>query len=512
MGSKRDVSAGQGGDRPLVLDSYGRLSRVPETGELEKIDTQWADNRKVIERIGASLGEQLKDGLSAWKRSVRRPGWERLLERVESGESDGIVVWHTDRLFRQPRDLEKLIELGERGFKIYSAHGERDLSRADDRFILRIEVAQACKSSDDTSRRIKRRFATKREQGAGYLGGPRRFGWPGKDLAWVPGPEETDKDRPDVTADQVERERTALREGTDAQLAGIGQGTIANEWNAAGLRTALGREWIAVTVKSVLSRPMNAGLIEHDGKLVGRMEGDPIVDPEDFERLRAIYAARRRGRVVGERYIGTGILRCWLCRMKLSAAPKDTVYKDTGERRAVYFCNKQRRGCGKVYGDRRAIDHELRLLVIARQSDSRHASAVAAARARVADRLADLRAEIGECEQLQEALSERLGLREIRLDAFDRANKPLAADLARLRAERDQLSGGNADGPVEAQPPEEVARQWDDGDVSERRTMLTSALEKNVLYLKPAARTGARVFDRERLTFDDPEDPSGTAE
>ena len=89
------------------------------------------------------LGVELDDGLSAWKRRVRRPGWERLLERVQSGESDGIVVWHTDRLFRQPRDLEFLIALAERGFTVYSARGERDLSDPDDRFILRIEVAHA---------------------------------------------------------------------------------------------------------------------------------------------------------------------------------------------------------------------------------------------------------------------------------------------------------------------------------------------------------------------------------
>ncbi len=91
----------------------------------------------MIDRVGAVLGEELKDGLSAWKRTVRRPGWEALLERVESGASDGIVVWHTDRLFRQPRDLEKLIELGERSFKVFSAHGERDLADSDDRQVGR---------------------------------------------------------------------------------------------------------------------------------------------------------------------------------------------------------------------------------------------------------------------------------------------------------------------------------------------------------------------------------------
>jgi hypothetical protein len=99
------------------------LSWNPTTRELEKIDDQWADNLTMIERSGAVLGEQLSDGLSAWKRQVRRPGCERLLQRAASGESDGIVVWHTDRLFRQPRDLERLIDLGDRGFRVSSAHG-----------------------------------------------------------------------------------------------------------------------------------------------------------------------------------------------------------------------------------------------------------------------------------------------------------------------------------------------------------------------------------------------------
>jgi site-specific DNA recombinase len=42
---ERDVTAGQAGRQP-VYDSYARLSRVPETGELEKIETQHDDNHK----------------------------------------------------------------------------------------------------------------------------------------------------------------------------------------------------------------------------------------------------------------------------------------------------------------------------------------------------------------------------------------------------------------------------------------------------------------------------------
>jgi site-specific DNA recombinase len=145
---------------------------------------------------------------------VRRPGWAKLLERVASGESQGIVVWHTDRLFRQSRDLEALIDLADKGFLVASAHGARDLADPDDRFILRIEVAHAARSSDDTSGRIKRRFQAYREKGIGHIGGPRRFGWPGRDLTWMPGEGETDGDRPMVPDALVERERRALRDGT----------------------------------------------------------------------------------------------------------------------------------------------------------------------------------------------------------------------------------------------------------------------------------------------------------
>jgi hypothetical protein len=77
--------------------------------------------------------------------------------------------------------------------------------------------------------------------------------------------------------------------------------------------------------------------------------------------------------------------------------------------------------------------------VILRLSDSRNAAAVEAARAHVADRLNTVKAEISECEALQEDLSERLGRREHTRKTFGRANQLLAKTLADLYAERDLL-------------------------------------------------------------------------
>ncbi|MGH3548987.1 MAG: recombinase family protein [Pseudonocardiaceae bacterium] len=160
-----------------MLDSYARLSRNV-SGELEKVEEQHADNQRVIERLGGVLGVELTDDdLSAWKPSVRRPDWERLLARLASGESDGAVVWHVDRLLRLPRDLERLLEFSDRGLTLGCAHGQWDLADPNDRFILRVEVAHACRSSNDASRWIRRRFETLRRNGVAHAGG-RSFGFP----------------------------------------------------------------------------------------------------------------------------------------------------------------------------------------------------------------------------------------------------------------------------------------------------------------------------------------------
>ena len=165
VGSGREkVSAGQCADRP-VFDSYARLSWNPSTRELEKIDTQHRDNEATIARHGGTVGRYLDDGLSAWKAVVRRKDFETLLERARAGVTQGIAVWHVDRLFRQPRDLERLIDLADHGFRVISSHGSRDLSDPDDRFILRIEVAQAGRSSEGMPQRTRRRQQRYRKEG-----------------------------------------------------------------------------------------------------------------------------------------------------------------------------------------------------------------------------------------------------------------------------------------------------------------------------------------------------------
>lgn len=240
--------------------------------------------------------------------------------------------------------------------------------------------------------------------------GARAFGFPGKTRAApvtrIKGPRAQGY-RGEVPVALVAQERAALAEGTAAVLAGTSFEAVVQEWNESGLHTASGRRWTPVQVRQVLSRPRNAGLVEHEGKIVGRMPEEPIVDPAEFDRLRALLAGRRQGRPPGQRYTGSGVLRCGACGHRRTGRPHSGTYPD-GTPRRQYHCHKGGGGCGKVAADVRAVDRELRAFVTRRLSDPRHAAAIAAARAQVADRLTALNTEIAECETLAETLAEAL--------------------------------------------------------------------------------------------------------
>jgi site-specific DNA recombinase len=142
---------------------------------------------------------------------------------------------------------------------------------------------------------------------------------------------------------------------------------------------------VSAAVRDVLVRGVNAGILEHRGVKVGRPAGEPIVDREVFDRVRALVLGRRRGRAYGDRYIGTGFLRCGRCKALLSTHPHGTLAN--GEPRRVYFCNTQRRGCGKITAMVSYVDERLEEFVVERLSDPKHAAGLSAFRARRNERL-----------------------------------------------------------------------------------------------------------------------------
>ena len=168
----------RGGESGVRVGSYIRLSEETEGMQLGLQRQREANEKTAADRCWQITREYEDAGVSAYKRRVVRPGFEQLLTDLASGLIDGICVWDSDRLARQPRDLERLIDLYEtrKGLVFATANKDVDLSTSDGRFYARLMVNVANKSSADSGRRIAAKHLQLAQAGV-PVGGNRPFGW-----------------------------------------------------------------------------------------------------------------------------------------------------------------------------------------------------------------------------------------------------------------------------------------------------------------------------------------------
>jgi DNA invertase Pin-like site-specific DNA recombinase len=258
----------------------------------------------------------------------KRPGYQRMMAMVDGGELDVIVAWHLDRLYRQPRELEHLIERAEKtGLVVATLHGELNLQTGDGRAMARVVVTMAAKASDDSSDRIRRDKRRLREAGL-PTGSSRAFGW-----------------KDGMTIDRAEAR--LIRQAADAVLAGATLTSIAKAWNAKGIAQPQGgKGWTTTTVRTVLTQPRNAGLVGYQGEIVGDAQWPSILDRQTFERLCAVIKVRgeayRNHHHARRHHFLTGLVYCAAC--------DSQMYRGVNNGQPIFRCHRQpgRTGCGNV--------------------------------------------------------------------------------------------------------------------------------------------------------------------
>lgn len=337
---------------------YCRISLADE-GDFTKVE----DQERICRDIAAQRGWKLADDIgypepngvftdnsrSAWKRNVRRPGWEAMLAAVEAGTITAIVAYHGDRLARQPRDLEKLIDLAEgKGIRLASSLGDFNLDASQDRIFARVIAAFAEGESARTSERRKAQYERWRREGRTRPGGTggRPFGFETDGITHRPA------DRCALATRQEAGEPDALREMAARILAGDSASSVAASLNARGWRTAAGSLFTHHSVRRLLSRARYAGLMP-DGISVAAWE--PVIGRADWEAVNAILSARAAGHSYAtntRRYLLSGIALCGVCGAPLSKRAGQKA-KD-GPIVIGYSCKAP--GCGKVYRSQPLLD------------------------------------------------------------------------------------------------------------------------------------------------------------
>ena len=382
---------------------YCRLSYAPD-GSLEKVERQEADCRALAARLGWSVEDRhvySDNSRSAWQRNRKRPRWDAMLASIERGEIDAIIVWHGDRLIRQPWDLELLLKLADdRRLQLASISGTRDLTSEDDRFILRIEAAQACKSSADTSRRVRRGWKARAEKGLPVGGGKRPFGYG----APTGRTGKTGKPIYDTTK-IVEDEAAVLREAVRQLLAGQSEGSVLRWMNTVST-TSQGKPWTGKSLRNLLLGPRIAGLLRHEGRLLPAA-WPAIINVEQWEAIRALYRRRAqahpyRGRE--RKWMLSGIARCGRCGTGMRTKPSGGRNRRDSR---LYYC--WNRDCpGPVSRNQAHLDAYVGAAVVELLNDEEFLARLQATsdRPEIAEKIAVLERRKAEAEAVLENLAD----------------------------------------------------------------------------------------------------------
>ena len=305
---------------------YARISSDRE-GDNLAVSRQLADCDQLATAKGWQVAERYVDAdISAYSRK-RRPEYERMLEEIEAGVVEAIVVYHADRLTRHPRELEDFIDLCQRyGTKLATVTGDIDLSTHDGQLIARIHGAVAKKESDDKSRRLVRKHEELAVAGRLSGGGTRPFGFESDHRTIRPA------------------EAAIIRECAARVLAGDSLRSVCSDLNSRGIASATGKQWSPQTLRRMLLSGRISGQREHKGEIVADAEWEAIITTAERQRLNAkLKDPERRTNRAAQRYLLTRLLRCHHCATPLVARPRDD-----GTRRYVCASGPGFGGCGKT--------------------------------------------------------------------------------------------------------------------------------------------------------------------
>lgn len=276
---------------------YLRVS-LDHTGEQLAVTRQREDAEALADAKGWTVvGVYQDNSLSASKRTVRRPDYDRMVSDYAAGRFDAIICYDLDRLTRQPRQLEDWIEAAEeRGLKLVTLNGEADLSTDGGRMYARVKAAVARSEVERKGARQARALLQRAEMGKVPLG-VRLTGYNG-----------------DGTVN--EGEAATVRRIFAAFSARDTLKGITDALNREGI-PARGERWTPSTVRTILTNPRYAGRVVYRGRPTGKLgTWTPLVDEDTFDAVQAVLSDPRRKRNregTARKHLGAGLYRCGVC-------------------------------------------------------------------------------------------------------------------------------------------------------------------------------------------------------
>jgi len=313
---------------------YVRISK-DQTGEEAGVSRQIKDCKDLAAKQGWTVGEIFTESdTSAFKRKrnaagvlrVVRPEFARMLQGFADQEFNAMVAYNIDRVARDPRDLEDLIDaVDDNGVQVKSVGSEMDLSTIGGITTARFMVTIANQESKATSRRVVRAKLDHAMAGK-FIGGSRRFGYNAD------------------CSELIEEEAAAIRDAYDRIIAGESVNAITRHWAAQGIVGSFGSPFSVASVLQILRRPLNGGFATYKGEIVGKSILPTIITEETFKKAMSIMDSNSRKPLIGRppQALLSSFLHCKTCETKMRRM--DRKRQERPNHYVYYTCETRCRG------------------------------------------------------------------------------------------------------------------------------------------------------------------------
>ncbi|GEM_PF-2236986 len=315
---------------------YARISQTAD--DVDKTANQVAELRALAASNGYVVADIFEDDdVTAYQGKAERPGYVALLAALSEGRFEVVMATEPQRLTRgSATELDALnVALVRAGAVLHTrAAGVQDPATPTTRALMQIMDTIGGLEVAIKTERQKARNRADRAEGLPPKG-VRPFGWEAERRPVAPDVAERlgwDTSQGALYVPVRESEAEIIREAYRAVMDDdVTLWDLARRWTAAGVKTdkmggtrkdrarpgetrAVPAVWVASTVRQVLTRPRNAGLLVSGGAVLPVSRIEPIVSRADWDALCARLASRAEAVAPGPgpkaRSLLAGLLEC----------------------------------------------------------------------------------------------------------------------------------------------------------------------------------------------------------
>ncbi len=304
---------------------YIRKSTDEDDGQVLSLEAQETELREFADKERLTIVDSFRESQTA--KEPGRPIFNKMLERIENGEAEGILAWHPDRLARNSVDGGKIIFLIDsekiKALKFPTFWFE---ATPQGKFMLNIAFGQSKYFVDNLSENTKRGLRQKLRRGEmpgyaplGYL----------NDLR-------THRMVKDAERFRLVRKIFELYATGNYSLKDLRKFSI-----SAGLFSKSNNELSVSVIQNILQNPFYYGMFRYNGEL-WQGKHEPMIAKKLFDKCQKVLMdrARPQKRNIKE-YAFRGLLTCAECGCAITS--------ETQKGHNYYRCTKKRGTCSQPY-------------------------------------------------------------------------------------------------------------------------------------------------------------------